>query len=63
MTINQALDLIYNYRDIDKFPDVKKLRKKLSLLKIEHGGNMQIENSDMVKQIIKSVEENPKNKK
>lgn len=63
MTINQSLDLIYNYHDIDAFPDVKALRKKLSILKMEYGGNMKIENSDLIKNIIKSVEENPKNKK
>lgn len=62
MTINQALDLIYNYKDIDQFPNVKNLRRKLSELKIKHGGNMQIENVDTVAEIIKSVEQNPKNK-
>lgn len=63
MTINQSLDLIYNYHDIDAFPKVKELRHKLSLLKIEYGGNMKISNPETVKEIIKSVEENPKNKK
>lgn len=63
MTINQALDLIYNYHDIDQFPDVKKLRTKLSKLKIKHGGNTFIENEAVVAEIIKSVEKNPKNKK
>lgn len=63
MTINQALDKIYDYHDIDAFPEVKALRTKLSRLKIKHGGNMQIENADTVAEILKSIKENPKNKK
>ena len=63
MTINQAIDLIYNYHDIDKFPEVKELRSKLSKLKLKHGGNMQIENPELISGIVKSVQENPKNKK
>lgn len=63
LTLNQAIDLIYNCHDIDAFPKVKELKHKLSILKIEYGGNMKIENSEVVAEIIKSVEENPKNKK
>ena len=63
LTINQALDLIYNYRNIDAFPDVKALRNKLSILKIKHGGNTLIENTETVAEIINSVENNPKNKR
>ena len=63
LTLNQGLDLIYNYHDIDAFPSVKSLRGKLSRLKIKYGGNTFIENKDIVLKIIKSVEENPKNKK
>lgn len=62
MTINQALDLIYNYHDIDAFPHVKKLRRKLSELKIKHGGNTFIENPDYVDKVLQSVAENPKNR-
>jgi hypothetical protein len=62
MTINQAIDLIYNYSNIDQFPKVKDLRHKLSLLKMKHGGNTQIENPELISGVIKSVEENPKNK-
>ena len=63
MTLNQGIDLIYNYRNIDEYPEVKILRKKLSLLKMKHGGNMQIESPELVNEVLKSVENNPKNKK
>ena len=63
MTLNQALDLIYNYRNIDEYPEVKNLRRKLSLLKMKHGGNMKIENPELINEVVKSVENNPKNKK
>jgi len=63
MTLNQALDLIYNYRNIDEYPEVKNLRRKLSLLKMKHGGNMKIENPELINEVVKSVESNPKNKK
>ena len=63
LSLNQALDLLYNYHNIDDFPEVKALRHKLSILKIKHWGNTKIENAEQVAEIIKSVEKNPKNKR
>ena len=63
LTINQGLDLLYNYHNIDAFPEVKELRTKLSKFKFLHGRNTFITNPEIIHKIVKAIEDNPKNKK
>ena len=63
MTISQTLDQIfvsYQKKDMDKFPDVTRLRVKLIEMKIQWGGNTNVENEDTVNNIIKYGSVNPK---
>lgn len=53
LTINQALDLIYSkYKQGKKPINVITLQERLILMKIEFGGNTQLENVDEVNDII-----------
>jgi hypothetical protein len=64
MTINQALDQIfvsYQKKDVNKFPDVTRLKQSLVDLKIHYGGNTLVENEDTVKNIIKFGSSDPEN--
>jgi len=62
MTINQTLDqifVLYKNKDMDKFPDIQKLKVNLIELKITWGGNTQVENEATVKNVIKYGSANP----
>ena len=64
MTINQALDQVfvaYKSKDMAQYPDIQKLKLNLIELKINCGGNTQIENVSTVKNVIKYGSINPDN--
>lgn len=53
LTINQALDLILTkYKSKDKPTKVSELQEKLIFMKVEWGGNTQLENASEVFEII-----------
>ncbi len=53
LTINQALDLILtNYKSKNKPTKIATLQERLILMKLEFGGNTQVENADEVLEII-----------
>lgn len=62
MTINQALDLIfdsYKKKDVNQYPAIQTLKQHLIELKINWGGNTRVENESEVKNTIKYGSSNP----
>lgn len=62
MTINQTLDqifVLYQNKDLNKYPAIQKLKMNLTELKLTFGGNTQVENEDTVQKVIKSGSANP----
>lgn len=64
MTVNQALDKIlskYKLSEMDKYPVVQALKINLIEMKINFGGNSELENIEEVEKIITTGKPNKKN--